>query len=141
MRMASLGIGDTSSGSVEEFAAYLDQFDEKSMKYVKGVRQVMHTQPPETCTSPHVIAKAKLCGDRGIVFELCMACDQLADVAVLAQAAPKTHFVLDHCGGHHQLAVDDPRLPVWKAGIEAVAKCDNVWCKISGLMGAQGGTE
>ena len=29
----------------------------------------------------------------------------------------------------------------WRAGITACSKAPNVWCKISGLMGAQGGTD
>ena len=56
-----------------------------------------------------------------------------------------TRFVLDHCGGHHQLppASTDPppEVALWRAGIMTLAQLPNVWCKISGLQGAQGGTE
>jgi len=72
-----------------------------------------------------------------------MKCDELADAAKLALLAPGTRFVLDHCGGHHQLTPDAPaaKREAWRVGIEACAKAPNMWCKVSGLMGAQGGTD
>eukprot|EP00308_Calcidiscus_leptoporus_P001892 CAMPEP_0119369282 /NCGR_PEP_ID=MMETSP1334-20130426/15831_1 /TAXON_ID=127549 /ORGANISM="Calcidiscus leptoporus, Strain RCC1130" /LENGTH=306 /DNA_ID=CAMNT_0007386113 /DNA_START=182 /DNA_END=1102 /DNA_ORIENTATION=+ len=127
-------------GSFEEFAAYVREW--ATSPFVVGVRQVLHTQPTSVCLREDVVAKARLCGDLNLVFELCMRCDELKDAATLAKLAPKTRFVVDHCGGHHQLSSSTPvaTREAWRAGICKLAECDNLWCKISGLLGAQGGT-
>ena len=72
-------------------------------KYVKGVRQVLHVQPSGTLLRDDVVEKARLCGEKGLVFELCMRCDELADVAAFAAKVPGTRIVVDHIGGHHML--------------------------------------
>lgn len=128
-------------GSLDEFAAYARRWAREPA--VKGVRQVLHIHPRKTCLRSDVVAKAKLCGELDLVFELCMRCDELADAAELAAQAPQCRFVLDHCGGHHQLTADagaDKR-KAWEEGIRKCAKLPNVWCKLSGLMGAQGGAK
>ena len=127
--------------SVEEFAAWVSKW--ASEDAVKGVRQVLHPQPAGTCLRDDIVAKARLAGEANLVFELCMRADDLASVAKLAAAAPATRLVLDHCGGHHQLtaASGAPMRDAWRAGIELLAKHDNVYCKLSGLLGAQGGAE
>lgn len=129
-------------GTVAEFEAYARRWASKAA--IKGVRQVLHTQPTGTCLRAEVVEKAKLCGELDLVFELCMRCDELTDAAMLASRAPKTRFVVDHCGGHHQLTgqpSDDERKKKWEAGIAALARLPNVWCKLSGLLGAQGGAK
>ena len=124
-------------GSVEEFAQYLDVHAKS--EWVKGCRQVLHAQPVGTCVRDDIVEKARLCGERGLVFELCMRSDDLLSAAKLAAAAPGTRFVLDHCGGHHN--IPEGGRDVWQRGIEACAALPNVWCKLSGLLGAQGGTD
>lgn len=128
-------------GTVEQFASFVREW--AANQWVKGVRQVLHIHPQGTCLRDDVVAKAQLCGELGLVFELCMKCEELADAATLASLAPSTRFVLDHCGGHHQLTPDATaaKREMWRAGIEACSKAPNIWCKISGLMGAQGGTD
>ena len=52
-------------------------------------------------------------------------------------------FVLDHCGGHHQLTPSSPASmrEAWRDGISHLGPISNVYCKLSGLLGAQGGTD
>ena len=128
-------------GTVAEFEAYARRW--AAAPGIVGVRQVLHVHPKGTCLRDAVVAKAKLCGELGLVFELCMKCDELDDAAALAAAAPDTRFVLDHCGGHHQLVAGAPEAltSAWRAGIAACSAQRNVWCKVSGLLGAQGGAD
>jgi L-fuconolactonase len=66
---------------------------------------------------------------------------QLADVATLASKVPGTRLVVDHCGGHHQLGgASLEKRTTWQLGLKQLAGCRNVWVKLSGLMGAQGGS-
>ena len=110
---------------------------------MKGVRQVFHPEPNGTCASEQTIAKAKLAGDVDLVFELCVRADDLSSAVALAAAVPSTRFALDHCGGHHQLNSNSPEemRTTWRAGITKLGRMPNVYCKLSGLIGAQGGTE
>jgi L-fuconolactonase len=117
-------------GTLEEFEEYVRRWAAEPA--VKGVRQVLHIQPKGTCLRADVVAKAKLCGELGLVFELCMRCDELTDVAELAKQVPNCRFVLDHGGGHHQLSASTPaeKREAWEAGIRALAQQPNVWCKV-----------
>ena len=126
-------------GSIDDFAQWLTKWG--SVDAVKGVRQVLHPQPHGTCMREDIVAKAKLAGEAGLVFELCLRADDLASADALAAAAPGTRFVLDHAGGHHQLKAETPTATrdAWRAGIEQLSKRPNVFCKLSGLLGAQGG--
>lgn len=128
-------------GTVEVFSEYVREWS--SRPAVKGVREVMHVAPKGCCLATDVVAKAKLCGELNLVFELCMRADDLADAAELIAQCPETRFVLDHCGGHHQLTKGQPKekRDKWVQGIETLSKHRNVWCKISGLLGAQTGSD
>jgi L-fuconolactonase len=55
----------------------------------------------------------------------------LRDVLQLVRACPDTRFVLDHCG---KPAIREGLLEPWRSDIARLAKCANVWCKLSGLV-------
>ena len=48
-------------GTVEEFACFVREW--AGNRFVKGVRQVLHTYPQGTCLRDDVVAKAQLCGE------------------------------------------------------------------------------
>lgn len=70
-------------GSVQEFAEWVAEW--APSPFVKGVRQVLHVQPAGTVLREDIVSKARICGENGLIFELCMRCDDLADVAALAK--------------------------------------------------------
>lgn len=128
------------SGTVEEFEAYLSRWAVNPL--VKGLREVLHDKPVGTCLREDVVAKARLCGEAGLVFELCLRTTDLIDAAELVARVPGTRFVVDHIGGHHQLTGQTvAEKEQWMQGLQQLAAQRNCWCKLSGLMGAQGGTE
>jgi L-fuconolactonase len=55
----------------------------------------------------------------------------LADAAKLIDACPGTNFILDHCGNADVQAKDRSQ---WEKDIAAVAKRENVVCKVSGIV-------
>lgn len=104
-------------------------------RWVKGVRHVLHvpSQPPGSCLTPVFIHNVNALGDAGLCFEACVRNAELGDVARLA---PKTNIVLNHIG-----IVDAVRLAQeagyalhWRQNLHALAACDNVYCKVSGVM-------
>jgi L-fuconolactonase len=114
------------------FKEYLDRL--KGNKYVKGLRQVLHTPATAAkfCLDDKFVRGVRLLGERGLSFDLCLRNDQLEDGAELIDRCPQTRFILDHCGNPHNGTLD---LEGWKKGLAKVAatKNRNVMCKVSGL--------
>jgi L-fuconolactonase len=114
------------------FKNYLDRF--KNNKYVKGLRQVLHTPatPPKFCLEEKFVKGVQLLGERNLIFDLCFKNDQLEYGAELVDRCPQTRFILDHCGNPHDGSFD---LEQWKKGLTKIAnaKNRNVMCKVSGL--------
>ena len=63
---------------------------------------------------------------------------QLHEVVQTAQAHPSLTIVLNHCGGPlgYGPYADDPaeHYTAWRRGIQAVARCPNVVCKLGGIL-------
>lgn len=132
---------------------------------IKGVRQVLHGPgtPPGTCLGRQFVENARLLGELGLCFDLCMRPSELGDGVALAQQCPETRFVLDHCGNGDPYLIsgnlpatgesgdqDDFNLTIgdhrdrddpfwhdpqqWRDGIAALAALPNTICKISGII-------
>jgi len=116
------------------FKDYLDRF--KGNKYIKGLRQVLHTPatPPKFCLDEAFVKGVQLLGERGLSFDLCLKCDQLAFGAELVDRCPQTRFIVDHCGNPHNGALD---LAGWEQALGKLANARNrnVLCKVSGIYG------
>jgi len=114
-----------------EFAAYAKQF--KGSPYIKGIRQVL--QVPEAarglCLTPEYVRNIRLCGELGLIFDICIRPEELADAVKLVDLCPHTRFVLDHCGNG---SAQNPDQPQWEQDITAIGKRKNVVCKVSGVI-------
>jgi predicted TIM-barrel fold metal-dependent hydrolase len=104
---------------------------------VRGIRQIVnwHADPsktyvdrPDLLTDPDWRRGYAELVRNGLSFDLQCYPPQLADAADLARAFPDTQVVLDHTGmpidGHEQ----------WAPGMAALARCENVSVKLSGLV-------
>lgn len=84
---------------------------------------------------PMIIADVALLAAAGLTIDLLGRPSQLRQVRAIASAAPDATLVLDHCFKPRiQAGVRD--VPVsgdWDKGIAALAACDRVVCKFSGL--------
>jgi predicted TIM-barrel fold metal-dependent hydrolase len=128
----------------EGFASYVR--DMATNRYVKGVRQVLHSAntPPGFCLRKPFVRSVQLLGELGLRFDLCMRPAELGDGARLVDQCPDTRFVLDHCGNadpkaflpaSHPAAAKAGHDPeTWKRGIAQLAARPNVACKISGVV-------
>lgn len=127
----------------DEFDPYIRQFRDASQ--IKGVRQVLHVDsaPAGYCLGPRFVKSVQLLGELGMSFDLCMRPQELADGAALARRCPGTRFVLDHCGNADPSVFlpdsirksppeHDP--DQWRRDITALSRCENVICKISGVI-------
>lgn len=117
-----------------EFAAYIGNY--KESPYIKGVRQVLHVEstPAGFCLEEPFVKGITLLGELGKSFDLCMRAGELADAVALVKKCPKTRFILDHCGNMPVQSTDEALRTKWKAGVAELAQCENVVCKISGIV-------
>lgn len=124
------------------FEKYVKRFQPSGV--VRGVRQVLHggATPAGHCLSDDFVKGVRLLGKLNLSFDLCMRPRELADGLKLAQLAPDTRFVLDHCGNadprafltdlNGQAPAHDP--DAWRRDMDALGKRPNVICKISGVV-------
>ena len=125
----------------DSFDPYIRKF--KDSPYIKGVRQVLHpeTTPQGLCLGKTFVKSMHRLGEQGMSFDLCMRPTELTDGAKLADQAPDTLFIVDHCGnGDPKAFLKNPaeapthKAQQWKQDMAELAKRDNVICKISGIV-------
>lgn len=114
------------------FAAWLDGLDRS---VVRGLRRVLHVMPDDLSESALFRDNIRRLGAAGLPFDLCLLGRQLPLGRALADAAPDTVFVLDHCGVPD--IAGGGRGP-WAAGIAELARRPNVHVKLSGLTAYAG---
>ena len=127
-----------------DFPSYLNQFCNNP--WIKGVRHVLHTQPPGICLQPDFVRGVHHLGERGLSFDLCCRPGDLPDGIQLIDQCPHTRFILDHCGNVNIAALrrslTNPPLQEqsqqWKQDISALGERKNVICKISGIVAGAG---
>ena len=127
----------------EGFAAYIRQFADSP--YIKGVRQVLQvdTTPQGFCLRRQFGQSMELLGNLGLSFDICIRPSELGDALKLVRAHADTRFILDHCGNADPkafLTIGSPasepwhKKDQWRRDISALATCDNLVCKISGIV-------
>ncbi|MCE9528672.1 MAG: amidohydrolase family protein [Planctomycetales bacterium] len=127
----------------EGFEKYILQF--KGKPYVKGVRQVVHSESAKKgmCLEKTFVKSVQLLGELGMSFDLCMRATEISDGAKLCDLCPDTRFILDHCGNgdvkafHVQKRIEkkpDHDAEAWKKDVADIAKRKNCICKISGVI-------
>ncbi len=98
---------------------------------VRGARHNIQGQPAGFALQPVFVDGVQEVGRRGLTFDLCATHDQLREVAALVERCPDTQFVLDHCG---KPPIRARQLEPWRACLARLAACENVCCKLSGLL-------
>ena len=122
------------------FREYIERFQDRPC--IRGVRFLY---PRGGSVDHDFIRGLQLLGERQLSFELQLGPPLLADAVRTVESCPQTHFVLNHCGGIEprvfRADVENDseareRRETWRRGIAAIAKRDNVVCKISGIADA-----
>jgi L-fuconolactonase len=99
---------------------------------VKGVRRNVQDEPdPVFCLRPSFVSGVRLLAEYGYSCDVCIRHHQLAATVELARQCPNVAFVLDHFG---KPDIKGATLDPWRAELERLAACPNVWLKLSGLV-------
>jgi L-fuconolactonase len=97
---------------------------------VAGVRQLIQDEPEGVSLQAPFVEAVRLTGQFGLTVDLCVRSHQISEVTKLAERCPEVTFVLDHLGKPDIAAGE---WTGWLQDIKAMARLDNVRCKLSGL--------
>ena len=112
-----------------DFVAHIERLSE--MPHVKGVRRILHESPDDLSQTDLFVENLRYLPDYDLSFDLCLLARQLSIGLDLAQRAPDTQFILDHCGNPR---IAEGKLDPWREWVTAIATCPNVAVKISGII-------
>lgn len=117
-----------------EFTNYMKPYAEN--RRINGVRTVLHDddRPKGMCLEKTFVDNVKLLGEMDKSFDLCMRPGEIGDGAKLAELAPKTRLIVDHCGNMPVTADKQQARDAWMAGMKEAAARPNMFCKISGII-------
>jgi L-fuconolactonase len=98
----------------------------------KGVRRLFDEEPDDAFpVRDDVIRGVERLAQHNLSFDICIRCGQLASVIELLRRVPQVKFVLDHCGKPN---IRKAQWQPWADQIAEIARYENAWCKLSGLM-------
>jgi len=116
--------------SESELKKQLDEFC-KSEKLV-GVRHVVHDEPDDNFMLHDEFLKGiSLLKEYNLTYDLLLFPKHLPDAKIIVPMFPEQKFVLDHIS---KPLIKEHIINPWKEDIFRLAKNENVWCKLSGMV-------
>ena len=126
------------SGNLDEpgFADYIEKWAPRP-----EIAGHVPSAAPGTCLKPEFLANVRKLGDLGLVFEGCVRCPELGDLATVARECPDTTIVLNHMGivdadvmgAKNPTADERAYQDAWRRNMAEIGRLPNVVCKVSGL--------
>jgi predicted TIM-barrel fold metal-dependent hydrolase len=113
---------------------------QKAFPLVRGIRTkpIISSGPdksvrgqPRSLQDPKWRSGLALLEKHGLSWDLRVVWWHLEEAAEVVREHPRLRTALNHTG--YPLDRSPEALKVWRRGMEALAACPNVWCKISGL--------
>lgn len=99
---------------------------------LKGFRHVVQGEPdPFFLLRPEFLCGIEAIGKRGYTYDILIFPHQLISALELVKLFPDYKFVIDHLAKPYAKA---GYFTGWAAGMAAIAKLPNVYCKLSGLI-------
>lgn len=117
---------DLQAFDIEQKLAYYHKFEK-----MKGFRHVLQGEADRSLMlrSKFMNGISKL-EKFNFTYDLLIFPDQLQYIPPFVSSFPNQKFVIDHIA---KPLIKDGKTAEWKKEIQAVAKHENVWCKVSGL--------
>ena len=99
---------------------------------VKGIWRIIQFEAdPEFCLKPDFVRGVQTLHAHGLSFDLCINHRQLANTIKLVRQCPNVRFILDHIA---KPDIKSGLLEPWRKELRELARLENVWCKMSGLV-------
>jgi L-fuconolactonase len=104
----------------------------QAFKKMKGFRHVLQGETDRALMlKPEFKRGIELLAKYGFTYDILIFPDQLKYAAELVAAFPDQRFVIDHIA---KPQIKDGEIKEWQKDITAIAKFENVYCKISGMV-------
>ncbi|HEV2032801.1 MAG TPA: amidohydrolase family protein [Candidatus Dormibacteraeota bacterium] len=108
--------------------------------FLVGIRHQVHDEPdPNWLLRPAVQRGIRAVGDAGLVYDLLVRTRELPAALEMVRSVPRVRFVIDHLAKPEIVA--GPRDPAWEHAMVPFADCENVSCKLSGMVTEAGWTD
>jgi len=107
----------------------LDYFAQFSL--IKGFRHILQNEPNDFILDKKFINGISYLQKYNFTYDILIYNQQLENIITLVKKFPNQKFVLDHLG---KPLISQGILEPWKKNISQLAKCENVSCKISGMI-------
>lgn len=112
----------------EELPKILERY--KHLVKIKGFRHVIQAEQKGFMLQPEFIRGVTLLHDYNFTYDILIKEAQLEEAFAFVQKLPDQKLVIDHIAKPH-VGSD---LTYWKKYLSAIAKHENVWCKLSGMV-------
>ncbi len=101
-------------------------------KMMKGFRHVLQGEVQrDFMLRPAFMNGVSLLNNYSFTYDILIFPDQLPHVYDFVKAFPDQPFVLDHIAKPN---INKMEIDEWKKGIDRIAECENVYCKVSGMV-------
>lgn len=122
-----VGWVDLQANNIEERLEYYSSFNA-----MKGFRHILQGEKDRALMLQPAFKKGiALLGRYNFTYDILIFPDQLKYALELAKEFPQQRFVIDHIAKPY---IKDGKIDEWKQDIRAFANCENVYCKISGMV-------
>jgi len=124
-------VGMIASNRPEDNSGFDAWLEECTDMPVVGFRRILHVADDELSKSEVFRANVRKLGARDLTFDMCFLARQLPIATALAKSCENTRLILNHCGIPD---IAGGEMEPWKKDISDLAACQNVVCKISGVL-------
>ena len=122
-----VGWTDLKAPNIEERLAYFGQFEK-----LKGFRHILQGEADRAfMLNPDFKRGISKLNKFGYTYDILIYTDQLGYANEFAAAFPDQSFVIDHLA---KPKIKAGEIVDWEKGMRAIAKNENVYCKVSGMV-------
>ncbi len=97
----------------------------------KGVRHILQTEAEGFMLESAFVKGIGVLKDYGLTYDILIRSSQIQEAATLSALNPDQRFVLDHIG---KPQIKGGNMLKWQSDIKEIARHENVYCKLSGLV-------
>lgn len=101
------------------------------LKKLKGFRHIVQDEGPGFLLQPSFVRGVRKLKDFGFTYDLLLYHNQLSEALAFARQTPDTRIVVDHIA---KPSIRTRDIDEWSKLIRALAECDNLYCKVSGMV-------
>jgi L-fuconolactonase len=122
-----VGWVDLQAENVEERLNYYTQFPK-----IKGFRHVIHDEPDlDFMLRAAFLRGISFLEKYNYTYDILIFPEHLANTLKFVKTFPNQRFVIDHIA---KPFIKTGEMDAWQKGLKAIAECENVSCKISGMV-------